>query len=194
VREGRIDKGNLYTIRVGELVRDNIHQTLTRTPHEMIKLREKNEGGGCVYYDAVARACSNYAYRPAQCAALACWDATEFLDVHRQPKAVRKDFIADTVLEGLMDQHEEKCGYKTIEAHVKRIASDGDRAIDTLIELLKFDYHLRPFISKKLDLEPNQMDFLLGRPLTESITMFGLKVVKDADGCFFLTTLRSAHH
>jgi hypothetical protein len=193
VREGHIDKGNLYTIRAGELVLDNIHDTLIRTPHEMIKLRGKNEGGGCIYYDDAAKRCSNYAYRPKQCAALACWDVTEFLDVHRRPKALRKDLIADSVLLGLIDQHEEKCSYKAIEKQVMEVESEGDRAIETLIELLKFDYHLRPFVSEKLDIEANQMDFLFGRPLTETITMFGLKVVREPDGAFFLTTLGDTH-
>lgn len=193
VKEGHIDKADLYTIRTGELVLDNIYNVLRKTPHEMVKLREKKEGGGCIFYDNEAKACTDYAHRPIQCVALACWDVTEFLEVHRRPKAVRKDFIADTVLQELIDRHEEKCNYKRIEAQVKRIESEGHRAIDNLIELLKFDYHLRPFISKKLDLNPHQLDFLLGRPLTETITMFGLKVVKDVDGGFLLTTLQRMH-
>ena len=90
VRNGHIDKGNLYTIRVGELVLDNIHDTLVETPYEMIKLREKSEGRGCGYYDEVRKLCSNYAYRPIQCTALACWDVSEFLQVHRRPNSRHK--------------------------------------------------------------------------------------------------------
>jgi Fe-S-cluster containining protein len=193
VRNGHIDKSNLYTIRVGELVLDNINDTLMETPHEMIKLRARKEGRGCSYYDEVTKLCSNHAYRPIQCKALACWDVSKFLQVHRRPKAVRKDIITDTVLRGLIDRHEEKCSYKAVKQWVKRIESEGDSAIYKFMDLLKFDCSLRPFVSEKLGVESYQMDFVFGRPLTETIIMFGLKVVRESDGCFFLTTLGDAH-
>ena len=61
--------------------------------------------------------------------------------------------------------------------------------MNSVIELLKFDYHLRPFISKKRGIDPLEMDFFFGRPLIDTITMFGLKVVREENGSFFLTLL-----
>ncbi|MCP4668971.1 MAG: hypothetical protein GY849_21755, partial [Deltaproteobacteria bacterium] len=47
------------------------------------------------------------------------------------------------------------------------------------------------FISKKMDIAPEEMDFLFGRPLMDTIHMFGLQVMRKSDGSFFLTPLES---
>ena len=182
---------NLYTIRVGELVRDNIHETLSIANEEMIKIRETEAGKGCIYYDPDGKACTIYDHRPAQCAALACWDVSEFMRVYKCLKAARKDIVRDKVLLGLIEKHEEKCGYQAVEDCVNRIELEGEKSVNQLIALLKFDYHLRPFVSEKLGIKPTHADFLFGRPLTVTITMFGLKVTKEPDGSFFLTALET---
>jgi hypothetical protein len=46
---------------------------------------------------------------------------------------------------------------------------------------------VRNFTVKKLGIDSGEMDFYFGRPLTETITMFGLEVVREPDGSFFLT-------
>ncbi len=73
VYDGFIEKRNLYTIRTGEVVRDNIHGELKVTDKEIIKIREKENGRGCFYYDERVKGCAIYEYRPVQCRALACW-------------------------------------------------------------------------------------------------------------------------
>jgi len=45
VREGAIAPENLFTIRRGEVVRDNVHGGLARTGVEMVKVREREDGG-----------------------------------------------------------------------------------------------------------------------------------------------------
>ena len=128
---------NLYTIRVGELVRDNIHETLSIANEEMIKIRETEAGKGCIYYDPDRKACTIYDHRPAQCAALACWDVSEFMEVYDSPKVARKDIVRDKILLDLIEKHEERCGYRTVEDCVKRIESEGEKAVNELIALLK---------------------------------------------------------
>ena len=91
VTGGHLEGRELYTIRAGELVRDPVRNELRITGRELIKVREKADGGGCVYYDAPARACRIYEYRPAQCAALTCWDTARFMKVFNGPKASRKE-------------------------------------------------------------------------------------------------------
>ena len=86
-----------------------------------------------------------------------------------------------------MEQHENRCHYSVLEKHVKQIESQGARAIEEILSLMKFDHDIRPFVSKKMGIELRDMDFLFGRPLTETIPMFGLKVTKEPDGSFLLT-------
>jgi hypothetical protein len=45
-------------------------------------------------------------------------------------------------------------------------------------------------LAQKLGLKIEEMDFFFGRPLTETIVGFGLKVVREADGGFLLTRLK----
>lgn len=193
IKNGTLEKRNLYTIRRGELVNDTINGGLTLTPRELIKIRERDgEGGGCIYYDEAGRACEIYEQRPAQCVALKCWDTTEILKVYQGPKPVRNDIVEDRILLGVIEEHEKRCGYSTLEGYVKRIEADGEKAVEKILELLRFDHHLRPFISEKLGLNPEETDLFFGRSLIETISMFGLKVTREPDGTFSLTTIDSA--
>ena len=189
VYDGFIERGNLYTIRFGELVRDNIRGELRVTDKEIIKIKEKEKNLGCIYYDEKAKACTIYEYRPIQCKALACWDESEFMRVYARPKVDRKDIIRDKIILGLMKEHDKRCSYSELDKDVRQIEQEGETAIGRILEALRFDQHIRTFTSKKLGIDLNEMDFLFGRPFTETITMFGLKVIKESDGSFFLTVL-----
>ncbi len=191
VYDGFIERGNLYTIRLGELVRDNIRGELKVTDKEIIKIKEKEKNRGCIYYDEKAKACTIYEYRPIQCKALACWDESEFMRVYARPKVDRRDIIRDKIVLGLMNEHNKRCSYSELDKCVRQIEQEGDRAIGRILEALRFDHHIRAFTSKKLGIDLSEMDFLFGRPLTQTITMFGLKVIKKSDGSFFLTVLDS---
>jgi Fe-S-cluster containining protein len=187
VTKGLIPTHDLYTIRTGELVRDNIQNELKINENELIKLREKDPGKGCLYYDEKDRACRIYKHRPVQCSAQVCWDDSKYLETYKGPKLTRKEIIQDNILLGLMDQHEKKCSYRVLEKLVRQIETQGAKAVEDLVELLRFDHELRPFVSEKMGLAFNDMDLIFGRPLTETITMFGLRVVQEPDGSFYFT-------
>ncbi len=190
VYDGLIEKSNIYAIRVGELVRDNVKGELKVTDKEILKIREKEHGRGCIYYDDEEKSCTMYEHRPIQCRALACWDESEFMRVYARPKLSRRDVISDSNLLRLMAEHDKKCSYMELEKYVGQIEKEGEQAVKSILELLKFDYKIRLLISEKLNIVSAEMDFILGRPFTETITMFGLKVIREKDGSFFLTTTK----
>ena len=192
VYDGMIEKGNIYTIRVGELVRDNIKGEMKISDNEILKIREKENNKGCIYYDEDGNACTIYEYRPIQCRALACWDEREFMRVYARPKLSRRDVINDRDLLRLMAEHDKKCSYMELEKYVRHIEKEGERAVKAILELLKFDHRIRLLISEKLGIDSGEMDFLLGRPFTETIPMFGLKVIREQDGSFLLTTIKQS--
>ena len=138
-------------------------------------------------YDEATGACTIYEKRPVQCASLKCWDTRDFMAVYKRPKSRRKDMIHDGVLLGVIEAHEDRCGYSKVEDSVKHIRREGEKAVERLIDLMKFDFNLRPFVSNKLGVDQDEMDFYFGRPLTETISMYGLKVIRESDGSFFLT-------
>ena len=190
IRKGAIGKRDLFTIRKGELVRDNISEALMISRQEMIKLRER-DGGGCVFYDEPGKECRIYEDRPLQCSALMCWDPKEFIKVYERPKLERRDIIQESLLLEFMAEHEKRCSYEILESDVREIESKGEKAIQKIINLLNFDFQLRPFISDKLGIAQEEMAFLFGRCLVDTIPMFGLKVRREADGTFFLSPLES---
>jgi len=191
VNESVIKKSDLYTVRVGELVRDNIRGELQITDKELIKVRENETGGGGIFYDDPEKRCTIYGHRPAQCKALACWDEREFMRVYATPKTGRMEIIHDQNLLRLMDEHEKRCAYTQLERYVKKIEKNGEAAVEKILEILKFDHHIRWLIPEKLGVDSDEIDLILGRPLTETIIMFGLKVIREPDGSFLLTLLDS---
>jgi Fe-S-cluster containining protein len=187
--EGILRAEHLYSIRKGELVRDNVHGGIVPADEEMIKVRENKGSGPCLFYAKEEKACRIYEHRPAQCASLKCWDPSEFMELYQSPKLHRQDVIENGVLLDLIEEQEKRCSYAALDDHVRRIAEEGEKAVERVLELLKFDFHLRPFLSQKLGLRIEEMNFFFGRPLTETIVMFGLKVERQQDGGFLLTQL-----
>jgi Fe-S-cluster containining protein len=154
----------------------------------MTKVREKK--GSCVFYTAEEKSCSIYINRPAQCASLKCWDTAQFMELYQSPKLHRQDLIENGVLLGLIEEQEKRCSYALFSDYVRQIPENGEKAVEKILELLKFDFHLRPFLARKLGLRVEEMDFFFGRPLTETIVMFGLMVERQPDGGFLLTSLK----
>ena len=183
-----LDSTHLYTIRKGELVRDNINDALKFTDQEIIKQKDRETGKGCILYDDGEKACTIYADRPSQCRAFACWDSEEFKAVFAEPKATRKDIIRDPNLLRLISAHEKTCDYQVISHYVKQIQQKGDSIIREVLKILQYDQDIRRLTHEKQGIDPRELDLLYGRPLTETIHMFGLTVKQEADGSFLLTT------
>ena len=191
IQQECIRRKDLFTIRKGELIRDNVNENLMVTQVELIKVKErKGEVKGCIFYDDIRKACTIYEHRPVQCSAFKCWDTEDFDRVYSGPKLTRKEVVQDEVLLGMLEEHEKRCSYSVLEKHIKQIESEGEKAVRKILDLLRFDFHLRPFVSEKLGPSSEEMDFLFGRPLSDTITMFGLKVVREPDASFLLTTAK----
>ena len=186
VKKGMIERRHLYTLRKGEAVRDNVKGGVAVIQKEMIKVRER-AGGGCILYDGEGRACTIYGQRPVQCAALKCWDTSDFMKIYEGLGLERSDLVSNDALMALIEGHERRCGYGTLEGHVRRVATEGEKAVEEIIRILRFDYELRPAVSKRFGIKIREMDFFFGRPLVDTISMFGIKVIRQPGGSFFLT-------
>lgn len=184
---GTLNKADVYTLRRGEVVR-NIDDTLMVIEQEMIKIKGQGESWSCLFYDDDENACKIYQDRPAECRALQCWDLTGLREVMGRPYLQRVDLVKpDDGLHRIIEAHEEKCSYATLDAAVKGLQeTDSDKAAEKILDLLQYDDYLRPFLAEKLKMDPNMMDFFFGRPLKTTIRMHGLCVKRDGDN-FLLT-------
>ena len=97
------------------------------------------------------------------------------------------DIIRDSNLLPLISAHNEKCGYPTITRHVEGIQDRGETAVQEILKILRYDREIRKLTHERLAIDPSEMDLLYGRPLTQTIHMFGLKVEQEEDGALMLT-------
>jgi Fe-S-cluster containining protein len=180
VDSGRIPARCLFTIRRGELVRDNVNDTLTPLDGEIIKIKGDGHGWTCRFYEKENRGCSIYAHRPLECRVLNCRDTRQIETVYATSRLTRKDVLAGIRgLWELIDDHEQRCSYAALDAWVgEGTGSRGLKQENAILEALRFDAHIRRLTVEKGGMDARMLDFIFGRPLTETIKMFGIRLVK----------------
>jgi Fe-S-cluster containining protein len=181
--EGVLEKIHVYTLRKGEVIR-NIDDSLMILEGEMIKIKGEGETWSCMLYDDNEKACKIYQHRPAECRALKCWDPRDLIEVMATPRLQRTNLInQDDGILKIIEAHEQRCAYETLEAAVMGLQQPGsDKAVEKILDLLQYDQHIRPFLTEKLNVDPNAMDFFFGRPLATTIRRFGLCVKEEGGG------------
>jgi len=193
VIDGVIPIASLYTIRRGEVVRNNVHGGgLALVGTERVKVRERDVSPhptACTFYDQSGKACTIYERRPSQCAALECWNPRTFMEVYEHPRAERSHVIDDPNLLGFIEEHESVCGYPVVDRAVKEIGREGKAAVEGLIRILQEDHRFRVQAVQSLGVPEDALEFVLGRPLTRTLHMFGLRLEERPDGSLFLTRI-----
>ena len=158
---------------------DNVRQCLQPAGTDIIKIKGKGNSWTCLFFDEAQAACTIYENRPIECRALKCWDTAELEALYAQKRLKREDLLAH--IEGLWDlikDHQQRCDYDSILALVKDIHSGGtDDARQRLAEIIQFDNEIRKLVVSRGGLDAEMLDFLLGRPLNQTIKNFGLRVM-----------------
>ena len=63
--------------------------------------------------------------------------------------------------------------------HSDRCSHEGQ--LEALLELIRYDYSLRKVTVERSRLDPEMLEFLFGRPLSTTIRLFQLKLIKKGD-------------
>jgi Fe-S-cluster containining protein len=180
---GRIKTTAVFTIREGEPVFDNISGDLIAAPTDIIKIKGQADGWTCRFLGVDEKTCTVYDNRPFECRIMRCWDTTEIEAAYNEQRLTREDLLAG--VEGLWDfigEHQAECSYDT----VRRLLTEGGGrltgpAVEVVLQMIKYDLAVRPMVIEKGQLDREWIEFLLGRPLIETITLFGLEVVKEGE-------------
>lgn len=171
IEDGLIPAKYLYTIREGEPVRDNISEKVVYAASDIIKIKGRKNGWTCFYYDETGKKCSVYESRPLECRLLNCGDTREIEKVFGKNLLTRKDVIG--TVEGLWDlvtEHELRCSYKTIGKLINKKGKIKKGLLsEEVSELVEYDKIIRELVVKKGELDPDLLDFLFGRPLSETL-------------------------
>ncbi len=185
-----IKRSDLYTIRKGETVHNNVAGKPSILSEEIIKIKGTGEDYSCIFYGPDEKGCRIYANRPIECRVLKCWDTKDLEAIFEKNRLCRKQLITpDTSLAHIISAHEQRCSYLTLETLINKMREpEAEDAVEKALELLHFDHNLRPLVAQRLELPIEEMDFFFGRPFTTTIKMFGLQVKQDGDA-FLLTPI-----
>lgn len=176
---------DVYTIREGEVVWDNLEDKLVVSPCELIKVKS-NEEGECIFYEHPKRSCRIYDMRPIQCKEFFCTSPSEFYKLLEKPKLKRSDILKGSNLLRLIEEHSTRCNHYLLDSTIQSIEKEGEAALENLIKMLRYDYELRKLAHERLNIPLSSMDFLFGRPLSDTIRYYGLVLQKE-DNSFYLT-------
>jgi len=185
-----IKPDHVITVRKGEAAYSGVSDEVAPLEEEIIKIRESPGGRTCVFYESGGKECSIYDSRPQQCRSQECWNPENYEQIAGTPMLKRKAILETTgAFWDMIQQHEERCSYSEVGRTVARLAATKGQTVQQVMDLLRLDHKMRQFISERFRLDLQTMDFFLGRPLRETIVMFGLKVEEQPDGSFLLTPL-----
>jgi len=165
------------------MAHDNVKGTLAPVAAELIKIKGAGQAWTCCYYDAESKGCSIYANRPLECRVLNCRNTAAIEALYDQGRLTRKDLL-DSVPElwDLVEAHEQKCNYPDLANLAARLREEQDRsATDKLVKMVSYDAHLRALIIEKGRPDPSLLDFLFGRPLSDTLPGFGLKITHSGN-------------
>lgn len=178
--DGRIPARCLFTIRQGELVRDNVKGLLVPLSQEIIKIKGCADRWTCLFHDKTNQGCGIYDYRPLECRALNCRDTRRIEAVYQTARLTRQDLLSG--MDGLwqlIQDHEQRCSYMGLREHVGEGSQEGRlKQEKAILEILRFDAQIRELAVEKAGVKADLLDFLFGRPLTDTINMFDIELVK----------------
>lgn len=178
VKKGAIEPVKLYTVRIGELVRDNVKGGLFYAGTEIVKIKSAPDSRHCIYYNDEERACTIYADRPAQCRAMKCWDIAAIANIYGQDRLSREAIFGHIDwLWDLIGTHEAHCEYAKIRQLAEKRTAGDREASKTLSEILAYDVSLRDVVAEKGGIDREILDLIFGRSLKQTLPdQFGIRV------------------
>ena len=177
IDDGTIPGSHLFTIRKGEPAHENIRHRLISAETDIIKIKGKPGRWECRYYNSRARQCSIYSNRPEECRALACWNTRPIEAVLATPHLTRKDLLFGVQgIWELIEDHQQRCDYAIILELHERINKHRDNtAKRKLREMAAYDRQIRLTLVEN-SVAPDMMDFLFGRPLSDTLPPLGIQL------------------
>jgi Fe-S-cluster containining protein len=186
---------HLVTIRRGELAYCPQEEKLMPSETELIKIKETPGSRTCCFFRPGDKECSIYESRPAQCRQQECWNTQSGEEIGKGSWLNRQDLLQSVgQLWAVIQRHEDRCSYDEFNRIMARLEATKGSTVGDLLELLRFDHHVRQFLGEKLGIDTELMVFFFGRPLTEAVEAYGLTVESDKDGSFVLTTSDTNPH
>lgn len=192
--EHKATLADLITLRKGELARDDVLGTLLPLDEECVKIAPSvgSQDWKCRFLmEADEAECALYTNRPAQCRALDCSDTGAITTLYASNRATRTAILKavgapETWLE-LIPAHEETCAFSRVAPLARLVlppinpGSPAElEATEALLETIRYDISFRSLCVERANIPVDVLPFLLGRPLVDTLGMFGLALSRTA--------------
>ena len=175
IENGTIPLKYLFTIRKHEPSFDNVKGIIEPAGTDIIKIKSKPNSNACIFFDPNLSGCQIYQTRPIECRALMCWDTKGIVSIYDKTRIGRKELIFKTgELWDLVQDHHDRCSYKKIALFAVQIKEKNQRAFQEVNRMIQYDQSLRRLLVEKNESLSDMLAFLLGRPLSQTISLFGL--------------------
>ncbi len=193
IEKGIILSKFLYTIRKGEPSYDNIEGRISPAASDIIKLKGKRNSWTCIFFDEKKNECTMYANRPLECRVLKCWDTREIERLYSIHRLTRKDLISNIKgLWDLVEDHQIRCAYDALAHFIDGLdGRERDKALNGILNIIEYDTRIRKLAVTKGGLDAEITDFLFGRPVTETIRMYNLKIQRNGGKYRLVPTRRT---
>ena len=181
IEKGLIPAACLYTIRPGEPVHDNVAGRLAYAEADIIKIKGRGHDWTCCFLAVDGHGCEIYQDRPAECRRMQCWDTREIEALYRQERLSRRDLLG--AVEGLWElivHHEERCSYRRLKELGSHLAAkEREKTMAEIRDMVRYDESLRQLMVEQGRAQADMLDFLLGRPLVQTLPGFHIQVKRD---------------
>ena len=187
IEKGMIPLTYIYTIRKGERCYDNIKECLLPASSDILKIKGQKGSWTCVFFNEPDKACTIYDQRPTECRSFKCWDIEEIQRIYAKNRLTRKNLISS--IEGLwelVEDHQKRCAYDMLKIFVDALDKDNrNKALEGILNIIEYDHKIRRLSVQKAKLDPDLTDFMFGRPITETIRIYGIKI-EEKEGKYIL--------
>ena len=183
IEKGIILSKYLYTIRKGERSYDNVKGCFIFATSDIIKIKSRPGSLTCIFFNETDHACTIYTNRPLECRVLKCWDTREIERIYAKNRLIRKDLVSTIAgLWDLIDDHQRRCSYEKLDRRLKLLdGNQKDDALHDILAIVRYDTQIRKLVVQKGNLDPQIVDFLFGRPITETIIQYGFELQQEGD-------------
>lgn len=178
---GTLTPENLVVIRDGERVPAVSEKEIYEAPFEMIMIRGRDGSAVCRFLSG-ENVCEIHENRPVQCRAYTCFGPQATVTGLEANRLTRRDIFAELpVILDLMERHNEKCSYRALGTALAKVADGDESALEEVFDMLQYDTEARPFLLEKLGLPEDVLSLVLGKPMNETISLFGYRVDREGD-------------
>jgi Fe-S-cluster containining protein len=185
IREGKITRENLITIRMGELVYKPFASNPEPVKCELVKICGIGREWQCHFFEGEGKGCAIYEHRPQACRELQCWNTEAVEGLVEKDTISRFDIIdKDEPIYAFIERHDKKCRCPDIyglyeAALVERFPEAGE-----FEDIVNTDIAIRTEALSALKISLAEELFYFGRPIFQLLQQIGARVTENSGKLF----------